>query len=192
LAAGATSSNVRFTARLEELIRSDTDPLVREAASLSLKGVRVETLATLPLLKRVLFLRGVELLSDLSPADLKHIAEVATENAYPDGEVIVEQWDVGDEMHIVVSGEVRVVVGSEGGRTREIARRTSGEYVGEMAILSEELRMATLVCSGSVRTLSLDRKRFQRILRERPDASQAVMRILCDRLREAMPLISGR
>jgi CRP-like cAMP-binding protein len=145
----------------------------------------METLSTLSLLDRVMFLRGVRLLSDLSPDDLKHVAEAATEHTYPDGEVIAEQGDAGDEMHIVVSGQIGVVVDSKAGQSREIARRKRGEYVGEMSILSEEPRMASLVCSGPVRTLSLDRKRFRRILRERPDAGLAVMQVLCDRLREA-------
>jgi CRP-like cAMP-binding protein len=66
-----------------------------------------------------------------------------------------------------------------------VARRTVGEYVGEMAIIGQEARMASLTCAGSVRTLSLDQRSFQRILRERPDVSLAVMRVLSDRLRES-------
>ncbi|MGH2677591.1 MAG: cyclic nucleotide-binding domain-containing protein, partial [Actinomycetota bacterium] len=163
----------------------DPDPLVREAATTTLKGGHVETLSTLSLLERVLFLRKVRLFADLTPGDLKHVAEVASEHAFPDGEVIAEQGEAGDEMHIVVSGEIRVVVGQDDGPTHEVARRTSGDYVGEMAILSEESRMASLVCAGSVRTLSLDRRSFQRILRDRPDAALAVMRELSDRLRQA-------
>jgi HEAT repeat protein len=184
LAAGALD-RAALASTLEELARSDPDPLVREAATTTLKGGRVETLSTLSLLERVLFLRKVRLFADLTPADLKHVAEVASEHAFPDGEVIAQQGEAGDEMHIVVSGEIKVLVGHDDGPTSEVARRASGEYVGEMAILSEESRMASLVCAGSVRTLSLDRRSFERILRERPDAALAVMRELSDRLRQA-------
>jgi HEAT repeat protein len=184
VAAGALE-RAGLVSTLEELARSDPDPLVRDAATTTLKGGRVETLSTLSLLERVLFLRKVRLFADLTPADLKHVAEVASEHAFPDGEVIAEQGEAGDEMHIVVSGEIKVLVGHDDGPTNEVARRTSGEYVGEMAILSEESRMASLVCAGSVRTLSLDRRSFERILRERPDAALAVMRELSDRLRQA-------
>jgi class 3 adenylate cyclase len=62
--------------------------------------------------------------------------------------------------------------------------RTCRQYVGEMAVISQEPRVATLICAEPVRTLSLDRRSFERILRERPAASLAVMRVLCDRLRE--------
>jgi HEAT repeat protein len=173
------------TARLRDLADSDPDPLVRQAATLAMGGDGVKTLSTVPLLERVLFLRKVPMFADLSPADLKHIAEVASEHAYPDGEVVAEQGDPGDEMHIVVAGEIRVMVAADGRPGREVARRTAGEYVGEMAILNAAPRMASLVAAGSVRTLSLDRRAFERILRERPDVSLGVMRVLSDRLRDA-------
>ena len=183
--AAASFAGDALASSLEEVARSDADPLVREAATTTLKGGRVETLSTLPLLERVLFLRKVPLFEDLSPADLKHIAEVASEHTYPDGEVIAEQGEAGDEMHIVVAGEIRVVLGADGGPGHDVARRGRGEYVGEMAIIGEQSRMASLVCSGPVRTLSLDRRSFERILRERSDVSLAVMRVLSERLREA-------
>jgi CRP/FNR family transcriptional regulator, cyclic AMP receptor protein len=66
-----------------------------------------------------------------------------------------------------------------------VARRGPGYIVGEMAIVAEQPRMASLVAVGHVRTLSIDRTRFQRILRERPDAALAVMRELVARLQEA-------
>jgi HEAT repeat protein len=172
------------TMPVENLATADPDPGVREAATAALNGGTLETLSTLSLLERVMFLRKVRLFEDLSPTDLKHIGEVASEHAYPDGEVIAEQGEAGDEMHIVVSGEIRVVASHDGGEAVEIAQRVAGEYVGEMAVISQEPRVATLICAGPVRTLSLDRRSFERILRERPAASLAVMRVLCDRLRE--------
>jgi HEAT repeat protein len=169
---------------LAEMARSDPDPLVQEAAAGKGDG-SVETLSTLSTMERVLFLRKVRLFGDLSPQDLKQVAEVASEHLYPDGEVIAEQGEAGDEMHIVVSGEIRVLLTRDGQGAEEVARRVPGEYVGEMAILSQEPRMASLVCAGEVRTLSIDRRRFERILRERPDTSLAVMRVLSDRLRQS-------
>ena len=168
---------------LELMARDDPDETARQAAAVALEAV--ETLSTLSLLERVMFLSKVRLFADLPPEDLKHVAEVASEHAFPDGEVIAEQGELGDEMHVVVSGEIRVLVGRDGGPPAEVARRSSGEAVGEMAILAGESRMASLVCAGPVRTLGLDRRSFQRILRERPDVSLAVMRVLSERLREA-------
>jgi CRP-like cAMP-binding protein len=135
-------------------------------------------------MERVMALQQVALFRELSPADLKHVAEATSENVYVDGTVIAEQDEPGEAMHVVVSGQVRVMLGAQG-RIDEVARRGPGYTVGEMSILGEQPRMANLVAEGDVRTLSIDRKRFQRIMRERPDAALAVMRELSARLREA-------
>lgn len=171
---------------LQQLARSDADTLVRETAERAMEGATVvEALPSLSLMERVVFLRRVPLFAELSPADLKHVAEVVSEHAYPGGEVIAEQGEPGEELYIVVDGEISVVVTQDGGRAVEVARRGVGDYVGEMSLISREPRMASLLCAGDVRTLAIDRKRFERILRERPDASLAMMRVLSNRLRES-------
>lgn len=171
---------------LQRLARSDADTLVRETAGRAMEGATVvEALPSLSLMERVVFLRRVPLFAELSPADLKHVAEVVSEHAYPGGEVIAEQGEPGEELYIVVDGEISVMVTQDGGRAVEVARRGVGDYVGEMSVISREPRMASLLCAGDVRTLAIDRKRFERILRERPDASLAMMRVLSSRLRES-------
>jgi Cyclic nucleotide-binding domain/HEAT repeats/HEAT repeat len=185
--AAAATGDPGVAGTLEEMARSDHEPLVREAAAVTRRegDGDVETLSTLSTMERVLFLRKVRLFSDLAPPDLKQIAEIASEHVFADGEVIAEQGEAGDEMHIVVAGEIRVMLQRDGGPDQEVARRTPGDYVGEMAIISEEPRMASLVGSGEVRTLGIDRRRFERILRDRPETSLAVMRVLCERLKES-------
>ena len=145
----------------------------------------MDTLPTLSLMERILFLRRVPLFADLPPADLKQVAAIAAERLYPSGEVLAREGEPGDEMYIVVSGEVMVVTQAPGVGEQEIARRKSGDYVGEMAIISREPRMASLVAAGELRTLCIDQKQFEGILRERPETSLSLMRVLCQRLREA-------
>jgi CRP/FNR family transcriptional regulator len=87
-------------------------------------------------------------------------------------------------MFIIISGEVRVVT-SRNEKEVEIARRKAGEYVGEMALISKEPRIATLTSVGDVRALSIDQKSFESLLRDRPDVSLSVIQVLCERLKEA-------
>ncbi len=140
----------------------------------------METTATLPLMERVLFFRRVPLLADLAPADLYQVAALADEVAFAEGDLLAEQGELGEEMFIIVSGEVGVQVSGA-----EVARRQPGDVVGEMALLSREPRMAALVACGEVRVLCVDRQSFEGLLRERPETSLAVMRVLCQRLKEA-------
>jgi len=171
---------------LSHIAQTDTDPFVREVAANKLKiGEPMDTFATLPIMERILLLRRVPLLADLSPSDLKRVAAIATEHHFLDGEIIFEQDEPGDEMYVVVSGEVRVLVRHENQGDKEVARRKVGETVGEMSVISGSLRSATLAAAGDVHLLCLDQKSFEGLLRERPEVSLAVMRMLCDRLRQA-------
>jgi HEAT repeat protein/ATP/ADP translocase len=187
--AAAGAPELRSTVEL--LARDDPDTLVRAAAStaISEEDVCVETLPTLSLMERIVFLRRVPLFVDLSPTDLKHVAEASNEQAFADGDLIADEGELGEEMFLIVSGEIRVLAGRNGDAPAaggsEIARRFSGECVGEMSIISGAPRMASLVAAGNVRTLAIDRPRFERILRDRPEAGLAVMGVLCNRLRES-------
>jgi CRP-like cAMP-binding protein len=62
--------------------------------------------------------------------------------------------------------------------------RKPGEYVGDMAILDQLPRMATLSASGDTRLLCITQKDFKAILHQRPAISLEVIRVLCDRLRQ--------
>ena len=86
-------------------------------------------------------------------------------------------------MHIIVQGEVSITL-AEGEGQRIIAVRSPGDVVGEMAVMTSQPRMAGLVARGAVRVLSIERRQFESILRERPETSLAVIRILCQRLVE--------
>jgi CRP-like cAMP-binding protein len=86
-------------------------------------------------------------------------------------------------MHVVVSGEIEVRIADSDDRL-EWARRGPGEVVGEMSVITDKPRMASLIAVGDVRTLSIDRAKFERIIAERPEVSLAVMRQLCARLEQ--------
>jgi HEAT repeat protein len=170
---------------LSNIAQTDADSFVREVAAHKLQiGEPMDKITTLSVMERILLLQRVPLLADLSPSDLKRVAAIATENHFLDGDIIFEQDEPGDEMYVVVSGEVRVLVRNGENGDREVARRKAGETVGEMSVISGSLRSATLSAAGDVHLLCLDQKSFEGLLRERADVSLAVMRMLCDRLRQ--------
>lgn len=166
---------------------ADPDPWIRDCAALVAAsregGLMDRSPEVLSSMERVLFLRTVPLFADLSPLDLRQVAAVAEERTWSHGETMAAEDEPGDELHVVVSGEVSVVVVA-GGEEREVIRRGAGEAVGEMALLTRTPRMASLVAVGDVRTLTIARRQFEGILRERPETALAVIRELCRRLAE--------
>jgi CRP/FNR family cyclic AMP-dependent transcriptional regulator len=139
----------------------------------------MKTLATLSLMDKVLFLRKVALFDEVSPADLKQVAVLANERVYPKAAEMVRQGDPGDELYIIVGGKVLVMMNS-----RQVAVRSPGDCVGEMAILTREPRSATLIAESEVRVLCIERRDFQAMLGDRPEIGLAVIRTLAQRLRE--------
>ena len=176
------------TISVEEVIAdliTEKDEWLR-ACAIFAKDEPMETLTTLSSMERILLLRHVQLLADLSASDLQLVAALATENNFSENEVICDQGEEGNEMFIIVSGEVRIVVKNKDQHEKEIARRAVGDVVGEMSLISGGTRAASVIALGDVRTLCLDRLSFESLLRERPEVCLAVMRELCNRLKERM------
>jgi len=169
-----------------ERLLTDDDAWIRECAAFAKNygETRMDTLATLSLMDRILFFKRVSLFEGLSPTDLKQVASIAEEELFPDGDMIAQQGEPGDALFVIVSGEVSVVI-SKDGHNVEAVRRRSGEYVGEMSIINREPRMATLIAVGDVRALCIDQKSFEGLIRERPEVSLAVIQVLSKRLKEA-------
>lgn len=143
----------------------------------------METLHTVSMLERVMLLREIPLFSDLSPQDLKGIADVAREELYFDGADIVREGEQGDEMYVIVSGHVRILKEADV-QAKEFARRGPGDFVGEMAVIESQPRFATVRTEGTVRVLVLDADAFDAILRDRPQVARALVGSLSHRLRE--------
>jgi CRP-like cAMP-binding protein len=138
---------------------------------------RVHT--TMPTMERVLFLRKVPLFQELAPADLVPIAEVAEEQTFVAGDILGEEGEMGDGLHVIVTGSVRVEADGN-----EIADRGPGDVVGEMSLITSRPRMASMRADDEVRTIWISRRAFEGMLHDRPDIAIGVMRVLALRLEE--------
>jgi HEAT repeat protein len=166
---------------------ADEDSWIRDCALFAahkLGEIKMENIATLSLMERILFFKRVPLFANLSPGDIKQVAAIAEEVSFSNGDILVQQGEVGDVMFIIASGEVRVIA-SKDQKEVELARRKVGEFIGEMALISKEPRSATVAAVGNVHTICINQKNFESLLRDRPDASLAVIQVLCKRLKEA-------
>lgn len=168
-------------------LKTGSDPLLGEAALGALSDFseekHMDTLKTVSILERILLLREIPIFADLSPEDLKLIAETAREEWYPQNTDIFQQGDEGNMMFVIVEGRIQVIRHTDG-RDQVLAERGPGDFMGEMAIIESAPRSATLHTQSEVRVLAIDDQTFKGILRERPDVSFAVLRSLSRRLRE--------
>jgi len=164
-----------FIAMCGELVLTDRTTNDRE-------GTPMDVHTTMPAMERVLFLRKVALFDELEPADLLPIAEVADEQLFADGDRLGAEGEMGDGMHVIVSGAVHVRSGDD-----RIAERGPGDVVGELSLITARPRMADLIADGDVRTIWITRRAFEGMVHDRPDVAIGVMRVLATRLGEHAP-----
>ncbi len=111
------------------------------------------------------------------------MSETVLGRLYDDGEVVVQQGDVGDSLYVVQDGEVEIVV-DEGGM--EVVVRSAGrnEIVGEMAIFDRQPRSATIRAKGRARILTLDKRNFLRRINEDPSLAFRMIDTMSRRVRQ--------
>jgi CRP-like cAMP-binding protein len=133
----------------------------------------------IPIVERVLFLRGVSLFRDLSGEELVRVAAIAEEVVTQPGSWLVREGELGDALYLVVRGRLSIEKG-----TRPVAELGPRECVGELALLDAEPRSASARALGEVLALRLEREPFLELIDERPELARGILRILAQRLRE--------
>ncbi len=140
-------------------------------------------------MSRSKLLQKVPLLKGLSPSELDRVAEVAREEVFPAETNVVEIGDPGDSLFIILDGEVRVLYPARS-QDFELARLGPGDFFGEMALLNEKPRSATVETATETRTLVLEKSDFRGILRDNPGVAVEILEELSLRIRNADEQIS--
>ncbi len=130
------------------------------------------------------FLRKVPLFSELEDSELAEIAAAFRERSYPKNSVIFLEDETGDYMYVVRDGRVKVVRQLPSGKETILAFHDAGEFFGEMSLLDGGTTPASVIAVAPTTILSLSRRDFQNLL-SNPIVNQALLRMLCQRCREA-------
>lgn len=126
-------------------------------------------------------LRRVPLFSNVEPAKLKLLAFTSDRVSYGAGQVLFRQGDEGDAAYVVLSGKADIIVDSPSGQIK-VAEVEPNEIVGEIAILCDVSRTATVQASMPLEALRIRKDHFLRLLREFPEMTIEIIRVLADRL----------
>ena len=110
------------------------------------------------------------------------MAGVADELALPAGTILMREGAVGKELVVLIDGEVDVTQGS----TR-IATRAGGDFVGELALVTQRPRTATVTATSEIRVLVVTAGAFQRLLHDVPTIAVKVLKAVGERLGPEQP-----
>lgn len=128
------------------------------------------------------FLRRLPLFAGLAEEDLDHLCRMARRIEAEPGEIVMREGQPGDGLYVVVEGRLEVTK-HEGGREVVLAVREVGEVLGEMSLLEQAPRTATVRAVGRAELMVIAQDAFRTLLSSSPEAAAGILRIMAGRLR---------
>jgi CRP-like cAMP-binding protein len=126
-------------------------------------------------------LKRIPLFAKVEPAKLKLLAFAAERAQYMPGEALFHQGDQADAAYIILGGKADVLVETPGGPLK-VAEVGKDAFVGEIGILCDVPRTASIQATESLTTLKITKDLFYRMVADFPSISLEVMRVLAQRL----------
>jgi CRP-like cAMP-binding protein len=127
--------------------------------------------------EKVRIISRIPLFEACSQAELARIATITTQLDVRDGEVLIREGETGDLFFVLVKGSAEVRKGR-----RRIATLGAGDFAGEIALLTDAPRTATVTTTSPVTALRATRKGFSALLESSPRIQQKVLKALAGRL----------
>jgi len=133
--------------------------------------------------EEVELLKGVPIFSKVEPAKLKLLAFTSERINFAAGQEVCHQGDPGDTMYVILGGTADVLFDTEGGQITVAEMKKNG-FFGEIAILCDVPRTATIKARDPLSTLKISKDMFYRLVAEFPQMAVEVMRELAHRLED--------
>jgi CRP/FNR family transcriptional regulator, cyclic AMP receptor protein len=127
-------------------------------------------------------LKRAPLFEGLSRAELVLLSRVSEDLEVPAGKVLCRQGEIAHEFFVIIDGEIDVTRDGE-----HLATRSSGDFFGEIALLEEIPRTATVTAKTPLRFFVLTRQAFTRLIDANPRVERKVLRALARRVADLAP-----
>jgi CRP/FNR family cyclic AMP-dependent transcriptional regulator len=130
-------------------------------------------------------LRTVPLFTGFSEEQLRALAAVVQRRSASRGSIIIAAGDPTDSLYIILSGRFKVMMSDAEGKEVILSILTAGEFFGEMGLIDDAPRSASVVAIEPCELLAITRRDFKKCMTENAEMAMGVMRGLVRRLREA-------
>ena len=134
--------------------------------------------------EEVEILKGVPIFAKIEPAKLKLIAFTGERMTFSAGQELFHQGDQGDAMYVILGGIADVLIDNDKGGQIAVAEMKKNNFVGEMAILGDVPRTATIKAREPLNTLKISKDTFYRMVGEFPQMAIEIMRELAHRVED--------
>ena len=138
----------------------------------------------LPEEEKLQFLKKTELFAELPETELKSICQIASEVAYPADATLFEEGDEGDSLYLIVNGEVSIIKAG----TEVLFFNEKGYCLGEIALIDNKPRSATVKTVTSTQFLRITRHDFYNAMMREPRIGSGMFRVLNDKIRRDLEI----
>lgn len=128
-------------------------------------------------------LNEIPLFEGLPEPQLAELLSLTHEFTYPRGSIITSQGELSNSLHIILEGRLKVFVNGSEGKQVVLSFLTTGDFVGELSLLDNEPRSASVLAVAKTRTLMLTQEAFNRFVDNHPETLLPMLRVLAKRLR---------
>lgn len=126
---------------------------------------------------------SIELFDGLSQENLDRLLARAVTRSYPKNAVIIHEGDESNSLFVILSGRVRVYLTDASGKEFVLTTQSEGEYFGELALVDDAPRSASVAALEACKLMVLSKAAFQESLREYPDLGLQLIKGLVRRVR---------
>ncbi len=136
-------------------------------------------------------LGNIPLFSGLSDEDLRTIERHAVPKSYRKSTVLIEKGDETTSLYVIVSGKVKVFVADDTGKEIVLNTQEEGEHFGELALLGDTRRTASVMTVEDSKFLVITKKAFLQCLSTHPNIALNLIRALVERVRALTDNVSN-
>jgi CRP/FNR family cyclic AMP-dependent transcriptional regulator len=136
-------------------------------------------------------LENITLFSGLEAGELARLSSKAVIHSYPRNTIVINQGDISTSLHVIVSGKVRVFLSNEEGKEVILSIQGPGECFGEMALLDEGPRSASVITAEPCKLAIISKLDFERFLRDSPETMLKILQQAFERLRALTEMVGS-
>jgi len=132
----------------------------------------------------IILLKKVPLFKHIQEKNLKLVSNLLKEREFKKGDTIVKQGDSGVGLFIIKSGKVKIMKKLSDGKEIDIAVHGEGEFFGELSVLDDKPRTASVIALENVQTVAMTHWEFKALLEEHPAIALDILPVIIERFRE--------
>ena len=136
-------------------------------------------------------IENISIFTGLAPADLELIEQRMVRRSYPKHTVILSEDDNSDALYLILSGKVKVFLNDENGKEAIINYQEAGEYFGELALIDEYKRSASIMTMEKTTLAMISKQAFHQIMKSDPDIAIHLLKDLVHRVRKLTDEVKG-